>query len=198
MGFELAALIKSIGYIGIWTILFAESGILFGVLLPGDTLLFTIGVLARQGYFNFWVMLAGCFVSAFVGNLVGYELGKRYGLPFARKYANRFISEEQLDKTNYFFSKHGVVTIVLARFLPIMRTIAPFLAGVIRMEYRIFVIYSAVGAFFWACGLPLAGYYLGQFIPDEWIDMMLIPIGLIIVAIIAWPYALKFFKSKKK
>jgi membrane-associated protein len=193
----LIKLIKSIGYVGVFATIFSESGILFGVLLPGDTLLFTVGVLARQGYFNIWVMIVGCFLSAFFGNLFGYAIGKRYGLPFARKYASRFISEEKLEATNQFFTKHGVTTIVLARFFPIIRTIAPFLAGVIRMDYRNFVIRSALGALLWAGGLPIAGYYLGKFIPDGWIEILILPILIFAVGAVVMPYVMNAIKTRK-
>lgn len=197
MTFELVGLIKSVGYEGIWGIIFTESGILFGILLPGDTLLFTAGILARHGYFELWPLIIGCMVSAFLGNVVGYEIGKRYGLPFARKYARRFITEEQLDATNQFFTRHGLTTIVIARFVPLVRTIAPFLAGVIHMDYRKFLVHSAIGAIVWAGGLPLVGYYLGQYIPEGWMELLILPIVLIIFACIFWPYIANYMKRKK-
>lgn len=197
MGFNLVALIKSVGYAGVWSIIFTESGILFGILLPGDTLLFTVGILARQGYFDITLLTLGCVLSAFIGNVVGYEIGKRYGLPFAKKYAKRFVSEEQLDATNQFFTRHRLTTVVLARFVPLVRTIAPFLAGVIRMDYRLFLIHSAIGAIIWAGGLPLCGYFLGKYIPDGWMEFLILPVILIIFACILWPYIAKYLKNRK-
>ena len=197
MGFELIGFIKSMGYMGSWAIIFAESGILFGVVLPGDTLLFGLGVLAHQGYFNITLMLLGCFFSAFLGNLLGYEIGKRYGLPFARQYARRFVSKGQLDATHAFFNKHGVMTVVLARFLPVVRTVAPFIAGISHMRYRLFVLHSAIGALIWACGLPLAGFFFGKFIPDGWMEFLLIPIILVAIAVFVSPYLLRYLKKKK-
>lgn len=197
MGFDLVALIKSIGYAGVWSIIFAESGILFGILLPGDTLLFSVGILARQGYFEIIPLIVGCVFSAFFGNVIGYEIGKRYGLPFAKKYARRFVSEEQLDSTNQFFTRHRLTTIVLARFVPLVRTIAPFLAGVIRMEYRVFLFHSAIGAVIWAGGLPLAGYFLGKYIPEGWMEYLILPVIVIIVACVFWPYISRYMKKKK-
>jgi membrane-associated protein len=196
MVFDVIGLIKSVGYLGVFSIIFTETGILFGVLLPGDTLLFAVGVLAGQGLFNIWYMVAGCFVAAFVGNLVGYELGKRYGLPFVKKYASKFITDDHLEKTGHFFEKYGNFGIVIARFVPVARTVAPFLAGVIRMDYRDYVIYSLIGAIVWAVGLPVAGYFLGHMIPPEAIDMLLLPVLAIIILIVAWPYLTKFLVKK--
>lgn len=197
MGLNLVALIKSVGYAGVWSIIFTESGILFGILLPGDTLLFTVGILARQGYFEIIPLTIGCILSAFIGNLVGYEIGKRYGLPFAQKYAKRFVSEEQLDATNQFFTRHRLTTVVLARFVPLVRTIAPFLAGVIHMNYRLFLLHSAIGAVIWGGGLPLCGYFMGKYIPEGWMEYLILPIILIILAVVLWPYVAKYLKNRK-
>lgn len=196
MGFDLVVLIKSLGYFGVWAVIFAECGILFGVLLPGDSLLFTLGVLARRGMFELDIMILGSICAAFAGNIFGYEIGKRYGLAFFRKYASRFITDKQLDHTNAFFNKHGVTTIIVARFVPIMRTIAPFLAGVVRMDYRMFLVHSFIGSLIWAGGLPLLGFYFGGFIPDEWMELLAIPVILIIVSIVFWPYIQKYRQSR--
>lgn len=197
MGFELVGLIKSAGYFGIWAIIFTESGILFGILLPGDTLLFSAGILARQGYFEIFPLVLGCMAAAFLGNLVGYEIGKRYGLPFARKYARRFISSDQLDATNRFFTRHRLTTIVVARFVPLVRTIAPFLAGVIHMNYRLFVLHSAIGAIVWGAGLPVVGYYLGKYIPEGWMELLILPVIFVILACVCWPYVANYLKRKR-
>jgi membrane-associated protein len=198
MSLEIVSLVKSIGYFGVWAIIFSECGILFGILLPGDTLLFTLGILARRGIFELDIMIMGCMVSAFLGNLLNYEIGKRYGIKFFKRYASRFITDEQIDSTNTFFNKHGVTTIILARFVPLMRTIAPFLAGVVRMDYRMFVIHSFIGAVIWAGGLPLVGYYFGRFIPDEWMEWLALPVVLIILGIIVAPYVRTFRKKRVK
>lgn len=195
MGIELIGFIKSLSYFGVWSVIFAECGILFGVLLPGDSLLFTLGIMARRGHYALDIMIIGCIAAAFFGNLLGYEIGKRFGLKFFQKYARRFISDDQLDVANRFFNKHGVTTIILARFVPIMRTIAPFLAGTVQMNYRTFVIHSFIGALIWAGGLPLLGFYFGRLIPDEWLDLLAVPIVLIIGGIIVWPYIQKYRKK---
>lgn len=196
MDFELIGLIKSVGYIGVWAIIFTECGIVFGIMLPGDTLLFTLGILARRGLYEVDIMTLGCIASAFSGNLFNYEMGKRYGLKFLKRYARRFVSDEQFDATNAFFNKHGAMTTIFARFVPIIRTIAPFLAGMVRMEYRLFVLYSLLGSLIWAGGLVLLGFYFGHFIPNEWMEWLTIPVVLIIVSSIAAPY-LRTIRQKK-
>lgn len=188
MGFDLIILIKSIGYIGVWSIIFAETGIIFGVLLPGDMLLFAVGVLAAQGTFHIVPLSIGCGLAAFVGNLVGYELGRWLGLPFIKKYASSFITDEHLNKTRLFFERYGRSGLVIARFVPVARTVAPFLAGITRMDYREFLVYSAVGAAVWGSGLPILGYMLAGLIPHEMIDYILMPVIVIIIFIIAWPW----------
>jgi membrane-associated protein len=198
MGFDIVALIKSIGYFGVWAIIFTETGILFGVFLPGDMLLFAVGVLAAQGVFDITIITAGCFAAAMIGNMVGYEIGRRMGLPFIKKYASGFITDDHLAKTELFFQKHGRSGIVIARFLPVARTVAPFLAGVTKMNYGMYMLYSAVGALLWAVGLPLLGYFLGGLIPPEKIDYIIIPVVAIIIAIIAWPWIKKKIKFKKQ
>ena len=194
MGFDLIAIIKSIGYLGVWSIIFSETGILFGVLLPGDMLLFAVGVLSAQGTFDIRIMVVGCFIAAFVGNLIGYELGRRWGLPFIKKYASRFITEDHLKKTQGFFERYGRSGLIVARFIPVARTVAPFLAGVARMDYQVFIIYSAIGAAVWGVGLPVAGFYLAGLIPHELIDYILLPVIFMIVLIMAMPW----IKSKLK
>jgi membrane-associated protein len=188
VGLDLIAIIKSIGYMGVWSIIFAETGILFGVLLPGDMLLFAVGVLAAQGTFDVTVMAVGCALAAFLGNLIGYEIGRYFGLPFVKKYASGFITDDHLAKTHAFFDRYGRSGLIVARFIPVARTVAPFLAGISRMDYRMFMIYSAIGAIVWGAGLVVAGYHLAGLIPHELIDYILLPIIAIIVFILAWPW----------
>lgn len=188
MGFDLVAIIKSIGYLGVWSIIFTETGILFGVLLPGDMLLFAVGVLSAQGTFGITKMAIGCFLAAFIGNIVGYEIGRRLGLPFIKKYASGFITDAHLEKTHGFFNRYGRSGLVVARFIPVARTLAPFLAGIGRMDYPLFLIYSAIGAALWGGGLVLAGYFLAGLIPPELIDYILVPVIVGIVVIMVWPW----------
>ncbi len=186
MSFNLIALIKSAGYLGVWGTIFAETGLLFGVFLPGDMLLFAVGVLAAQGTFDLVTVISGCFIAAVLGNIVGYEIGARLGLPFLQKHTLRYVTPAHLEKTQSFFTRYGRSSVVLARFIPIARTLAPFLAGVSRMDYKVFVAYSFIGGALWAVGLPVAGYYLANQVPHELVDYILLPIVFLICGFIFW------------
>lgn len=190
MHFDIIPLIKSLGYFGVWGIVFAESGIVFCFFFPGDSLLFTAGVIAAQGFLNLGILAVGCFVAAVTGNLLGYEVGKRVGLRLFKEGDRRFLKRKHLEMTQRFFDRHGKMAIILARFLPIIRTFTPFLAGVAQVPYRLFVLYSIIGALAWAVGLTVFGYFLGELIPAEQLDRYLLPIvlGIIILSILpsAW------------
>ena len=186
MGMYLVTLIKSVGYIGVFATIFAETGILFGIFLPGDMLLFTIGVLASQHYFDITWLVTGCFFAAVFGNMLGYEIGRRLGLPFLNKHSRRYVTDERLQKTQAFFNRYGRSSIVLARFVPVARTLAPFMAGISRMNYRVFVTYSVIGGALWAAGLPTAGYYLAGRVPPELVDNILLPVVFLFAAVMLW------------
>lgn len=186
MHFDILAMIKAIGYFGVWGIVFAESGIIFAFFLPGDSLLFTAGVLSAQGTLNIVTLATGCFAAAVTGNMLGYEVGRRVGLRLFKNGDTRFLKKRHLEMTQSFFDKHGRMAIILARFLPIIRTFMPFLAGVAQVPYRLFFAYTVIGALAWAVGLTMLGYFLGELIPADKLDRYLIPIILaIIVASIA-------------
>lgn len=181
---SLIALIKSIGYMGVWSIIFAETGILFGIFLPGDMLLFAVGVLAAQGVFDLTTVVSGCFIAAVAGNILGYEIGSRLGLPFLQKHSLRYATPEHIEKAQLFFNRYGRSSVVLARFVPVARTLAPFLAGIARMDYQVFVAYSFIGGALWAAGLPIAGYYLAGLIRPELVDYILLPVIFIVIVFI--------------
>lgn len=186
MSLNMISLIKSAGYMGVWGTIFAETGILFGVFLPGDTLLFAVGLLAAQGFFDLQTVVIGCFIAAVSGNILGYEIGRRLGLPFLQKYSLRYVTPANLEKTQLFFKRYGRSSIVLARFVPVARTVAPFLAGISRMDYRVYIAYSIIGGALWAVGLPMAGYYLAGKLSPALVDYILLPIVFIVAIFILW------------
>lgn len=192
---HLDTLLPAIGYLGIFAIVFAESGLLIGFFLPGDSLLFTAGFLASQNIFDIKILTFLCFIAAVTGDSVGYSIGHKLGRRLFRKPDSFFFHPNHLIRAERFYEKHGKKTIILARFLPVIRTFAPVVAGIGRMKYRTFLAYNVIGGFLWAVLLPLAGFYLGQAIPD--VDKYLIPIiiGIIIVSVL--PQAISVLRSKR-
>lgn len=183
MHFDLPELIRTIGYFGVFLIVFLESGLLIGFFFPGDSLLFTAGFLASQGYLDIKILIAGCFIAAVAGDSIGYYIGKKLGPRIFTKDNSIFFQKKHLERAQKFYDKHGGKTIILARFVPVIRAFAPVVAGVGNMDYKKFVTYNLVGGVLWAIGVTLAGYYLGNFIPEDDIDKYLLPIiGLIIIA----------------
>lgn len=188
-------LLVTFGLIGLFVIVFAESGLLVGFFLPGDSLLFTAGLFAAQGTLSLPVVLVGCFLAAVAGDQVGYAFGKKVGPALFRRPDSRFFKQEYVDKAQGFFEKYGAKTIVLARFVPIVRTFAPIVAGVGTMTYRTFVTYNVLGGFLWAIGVTMLGFLLGELIPD--IDRYLLPIIAVIIAISVIPIGREWWKARR-
>lgn len=181
MHLDLASLIKTAGYLGVFAIVFLESGMLVGFFFPGDSLLFTAGFLASQGFLDIRILVPGLFLAAVLGNSTGYYLGKNIGRRLFKKEKSIFFNKKNLATAERFYQKHGGKAIVLAQFVPVVRAFVPFVAGIGVMEYRRFVFFNFFGAVLWAIGVTMAGYYLGNLIPD--VDRYLLPIvGLIIFA----------------
>lgn len=181
MYFDLVELIRTVGYLGVFTIVFLESGLLIGFFFPGDSLLFTAGFLASQGFLDIKILISGCFVAAVLGDSIGYYIGYTIGPKIFKKDNSIFFHKKNLERAQKFYDKHGGKTIILARFIPVIRAFAPVVAGIGKMNYKKFVTYNLVGGVFWAIGVTAAGYYLGSLITD--VDKYLLPIvGLIIIA----------------
>lgn len=176
------------GEIGLIVMIFAETGLLIGFFLPGDSLMFTAGLLASQGSLNLAVVLIGCFLAALIGDQVGFTIGEILGPRVGRNPDARILKPEYIDRTHNFFDRHGPKTIVLARFVPIVRTFAPVVAGVARMRRSVFLRYNVVGAGLWVVIATLAGYLLADLIGDS-IDTYILPIvGIVIVVSLIPPY----------
>jgi membrane-associated protein len=199
MHFDLQTLIKTFGYPLVWGIVFAESGLLVGFLLPGDSLLFVAGFLcslAPTGL-DIRVMAFGCFVFAVLGDSVGYYTGKRFGRKLFDKEDSKFFKKKHLVAAEDFFERQGKTALILARFMPFIRTFAPIVAGIAAMRYKTFMQYNIVGGFGWAIGLTLLGYFLGKSIPEDQIDKYLIPIVLGIMFISLAPSIFHIIKAKQ-
>jgi membrane-associated protein len=181
---KLRNIINLYGYWPVWAMVFAESGLLIGFFLPGDSLLFLAGFVASlpQSSLNIVVLIFGCFVCAVLGDNVGYATGYRLGRKLFQKEDSWLFKKKNLEKTQNFYQKHGNKTIVIARFTPIIRTFAPIVAGIGAMQYRTFMFYNLIGGFLWTFGITLLGFFLGKSVPAEQLDKYLLPIiGLIIV-----------------
>lgn len=192
---KLETILPAIGYIGIFTIVFAESGLLIGFFLPGDSLLFTAGFLASQNIFDIRILVPLCFIAAVLGDSVGYIFGHRVGKRLFHKKDSVIFHKDHLERAKSFYTKHGKKTIILARFMPIIRTFAPIVAGIGDMHYPTFLAYNVIGGFLWGVGLSIAGYFLGRSIPD--VDKYLLPILAVIIFISILPGIIHFLKDEK-
>ena len=194
---DVTTLIQSGGLLLIGFIVFAESGLFIGLLLPfpGDTLLFTAGFFAAEGKLPLSWLLLVVIIAAIIGDNVGYQVGKKYGPRVFKKENGIFFRQEHVTRATAFYEKHGGKTVVLARFLPFLRTLAPMMAGVGRMPQRRFVFYNVFGAILWGSGVTLLGYWLGREIPS--IDKYLLPVVGVILIFSFAPGLYHIFKDKK-
>lgn len=196
-GFDLKELITAVGYVGIFFITFAESGLFFGFFLPGDSLLFTAGFLASQEFsgLDIRILVPLLIVGAIGGDSVGFWTGRKFGRWLMNRKESFFFQKHHMIAAQKFYEKHGGKTLILARFMPAVRTFAPIVAGMADMDYRRFISFNVIGGFLWAAGMTLAGYFLGSLIPN--VDKYLLPIvgGIIILSVL--PGIIHIIKDKK-
>jgi len=176
-------------YLILFLIIFVETGVVVMPFLPGDSLLFAAGMLAAQpNELNIWVMVILLLIAAITGDSLNYSIGKHFGMRVTKfkLFGKQVVKEEQIEKTHSFYEKYGSKTIVIARFVPIVRTLAPFVGGIGRMHYGTFLTYNVIGAFLWVVGITLAGYFLGNIpiIRDNFSKVVLLIIFLSILPII--------------
>lgn len=189
-----SALVKDFGYLGIFITLFLESGIFFGFFLPGDSLLFTAGLLASQHYLNIIGVILVSVAGAILGNNAGYYTGYRFGRSLFSNNKSFWRSPKRVDEAHLFFEKEGPISLVLARFIPAVRTFVPIAAGLGKMRYRTFLVFNAAGGLLWGISLPTLGYTLGKTVPN--IDKYLLPAVFVIIVISALPVALPILKRR--
>lgn len=188
---DLPALVQWAGYFGLTAIIFTETGLFFGFFLPGDSLLVTAGLLASQGLpldvYTLGILLN---TAAIVGDNTNYWIGRLSGPRIFNREESFFFHRRHVDRANKFYVKHGAKTIVLARFMPIIRTFAPLVAGVARMDYKVFVTYSVLGGTLWIWSMLFTGYFLGTYFPgiDEYIELVILAVIFlsILPGIIGW------------
>lgn len=190
---SLLELVTSVGYIGLFIIIFAESSLFFGFFLPGSSLLFTAGVLSGQGFFNIYILVTVLAIAGILGDSFGYWFGSKVGPAIFSKENTRFFNNKHLKQTELFYKKHGSKAVVIARFIPIVRTFVPILAGVGKMQYHLFFIYNVVGAILWSVGVTSAGFFLGKSIPN--IEHYILPLVAVVIFISIIPIILEYFKK---
>ena len=189
------AIIKAGGYLGIAIIIFSESGLLIGIFFPGDSLLFAAGLLSAAGFLEPAPLIALVVISAVVGDSVGYWFGANVGVNFFKRKDSRFFKQEYVKRTELFYQKYGGRAVVLARFVPIVRTIAPILAGIGTMKYATFLRYNILGGTLWGVGMVSLGYFLGSVVPNS--ERYILPISLVIIIISFLPILINIFNGKR-
>ncbi len=193
---NLITLIETVGYAGLFGIIFAESGLLFGVVFPGDSLLFTAGFLASQKLLNILVLLPLCFVAAVGGDSAGYWFGRKIGPKLFNKEDSIFFHKDNLTRASAFYEKHGGKALILARFMPVIRTLVPIVAGIGQMHYRTFIFFNIIGGLLWSAGMLLLGFTLGSVIPN--IDRYLLPIIALIILLSIAPSIYHLFRKEER
>lgn len=196
IGIDLKALIQAAGYLGLFAIIFAESGVFLGFFLPGDSLIFTAGFLASQGYFDPYLLAATFFLAATLGDTFGYWFGKRIGEHMYTWEDTWYFKKEFLTRTEDFYKTHGPSAVVLGRFIPIVRTFIPILAGAGQMRYQTFLLYNILGAVPWAIGMTFLGYIFGSILPNP--DKYLLPVVLLIVGISFVPPIYRLVRERRR
>jgi membrane-associated protein len=189
-------LIQHFGTLGIIAIIFAESGLFFGFFLPGDSLLVTAGILAsaHQFHLNLAVLLVGCSIAAVAGDQVGYLFGDKVGQALFTRPESRFFKPKHLNKAREYLDQRGSIMIVLARFVPAVRTFTPIVAGASKMRYRVFMPFNVLGGTLWACGVTLLGYGLGSSVAH--IDRYLLPVIAVVIVVSLIPIALEIRRAR--
>ncbi|MBM4166722.1 MAG: DedA family protein [Ignavibacteria bacterium] len=193
---DVKAIIQWGGLIAIILIVFAETGLLVGFFLPGDSLLVTAGLFAASGMFDIYTLNISVILAAIIGDAVGYYIGKRSGGALYQRKDSRFFKKEHLLKTKEFYEKYGGITIVLARFMPFARTFAPVVAGVAEMKYQKFFSFNVWGGIFWVVSMTLIGFFLGKLIPD--IDKHIFKVIIVVVFLSLLPGIIKIVQIQWK
>jgi membrane-associated protein len=192
--FDITNLIIQYGYIGIFSIVFLESGVFFA--LPGDSLLFTVGVLASTHILSIWVVIPLIFIATFTGALTGYQIGVHLKRLNNYSLFRKILQKKHIDTAEKFFAKYGKFTIVFSRFVPLVRTFAPIVAGVVRMPYTTFLKYSLIGSILWSTSITLLGYFLGRVIPEIKDYMSLFIIAVVLLSLV--PAVYEVIKEQRK
>jgi membrane-associated protein len=194
--YSLDDLVRWGGYIALTAIVFTETGLLVGFFLPGDSLLITAGLVAATGQLNIWWLNGLLILAAIAGDSVGYAIGRRLGPRLFRRPKSLLFNPRHVERTRVFYARHGAKTIVIARFVPIVRTFAPVVAGVAQMEYRRFIFYNVAGGVGWVTSMTWAGYLLGQAVPN--ISDHIHLVVLVVIALSLIPIVLELVRERRR
>ena len=194
--YSLDDLIRWGGYVVLFAIVFTETGLLVGFFLPGDSLLITAGIVAAAGGLNIWWLNTVLIVAAITGDSVGYAIGVRLGPRLFTRPQSLLFNPRHIERTRVFYARHGPKTIVIARFVPIVRTFAPVVAGVGQMEYRRFIFYNVAGGVGWVTSMTWAGYGLGRVIPNLGSYIHLVVAVVIVLSVI--PIVIEILRERRR
>ena len=195
LSLAIVPLLTVIGYPGIFLVVFLESGVFFGFFLPGASLLFTAGLLASKGLFNPWILIPLVTLAAILGDNAGYWFGAKIGIKLFTRPDSKLFHQDHLRTAQHFYEHHGAKAVILARFLPVVRTFAPIVAGIARMNYRLFLLCNVAGAFLWATCVTALGYFLGSRFPI--IQHYITPIVILIVVLTMIPVITEIWKANR-
>jgi membrane-associated protein len=194
MHLDIQQLVQLVGYPGVVAMVYLESGVPFGFFLPGASMLFTAGLLAGQGFFDPWLLVPLVAVAAALGDSTGYWIGSHWGIKLFLRPDSRFFRHEHLERAKEFYEKYGRQAVLFARFVPVVRTFVPIVAGIVQMEYRVFLTFNIIGAVAWAAGITILGVFLGN-VPFVEKYFSIIILGIIFVTCI--PIAIEFLRKRR-
>lgn len=195
LGIDVEQLVETVGYTGLFLIVFAETGLLVGFFLPGDSLLISAGLVASRGHLDVWILIPLLIVAAVAGDATGFQIGKHLGPRIFKRDDSRWFHRRHLEKAKAFYDKHGGKTIVLARFLALIRTFAPTVAGAAGMRYPKFAFYNIFGGVLWVVSMVLGGYWIGSKIEN--VELVFMALLVIVVVLSLVPAALHFWRERR-
>ena len=193
---NIAELVRMLGYFGLITIIFCETGLFFGCFFPGDSLLFTAGLLAVRGFFNLWILIPALILAAILGYAVGYWFGDKLGNWLLKRKESFLFKKKYMIQAHDFYERYGAQALILCRLVPIVRTFCPIVAGMGVMSLKRYMLANVIGAVIWVNLLTLLGYFVGTMFPMA--EKFILPIVLLIVVASVMPAAWQFLKEKKR
>lgn len=193
--FDLTTWVAALGYFGLLLVVLIETGFFFGFFLPGDSLMFTAGLLASKSVFNIWILVPMLVIAAIIGYTIGYWFGDKLGHWLLKRRDTLFFKKRYIHQAHAFYEKHGGIALVIGRLVPVVRTFVPIVAGMATMEYRHYFLFNVLGAFVWGGCITTLGYFLGSVIPDA--GHYILPLVLVIVVLSVLPGVIHFLRNRR-